>query len=195
VEQQQHRQTIVLRNASTVTFADACITERSFSGYRSAMGAVYRAGCPRETPRKGTDMKRNDYLRQLAAIPLLSGCTAAELAAIARSSMIIDIAADRPLTVEGRCGQEFFVIISGVAEVTRDGDLVARLGPGDFAGELSLLTRGPRTATVRSLGPVKLLVFSRREFDAVLQAAPTLTRKLLEELAQRLVVESAKLAA
>lgn len=134
-------------------------------------------------------MKRNRHVKELAAIPLFRGCSTAELAVVGRNSMLVDLPGGKDLTVEGRRGHEFFVIVEGHAEVLRAGHLVANLGPGDFAGELSLLTDIPRTATVRSTTPVKLLLFSTREFHSVLRAAPTLAKRLLEGLAERLVIE------
>ena len=60
----------------------------------------------------------------------------------------IDVPSGRTLTKQGEPGREFVVIVSGTAEVTKDGRRVNMLGAGDFLGEIALLSGGPRTATV-----------------------------------------------
>lgn len=69
---------------------------------------------------------------------------------------------------EGRLGREAFVIISGEVEVSRGADHLATLGAGAVVGEMALLDRGPRTATVTAAGPVEALVMSAQEFASVL---------------------------
>jgi CRP-like cAMP-binding protein len=61
---------------------------------------------------------------------------------------------------------------------------VAEFGPGDFFGEMALLERGPRQATVVADGPMQLLVLDGREFAGLLDASPTISRKLLVTLAK-----------
>lgn len=90
------------------------------------------------------------------------------------------------MTRQGSVGREAFVILSGVASVIKDGAEVARLGPGDHVGELSLLDGGPRSATVRAETDMDLLVLSKPAFNAVLDEVPTLAHKLLVSMAERL---------
>jgi hypothetical protein len=68
--------------------------------------------------------------------------------------LLLDIGAGRELIREGQVGREFFLVVDGEAEVTRDGEHLATLGPGTFFGETALLIDGPRTATVK--GSIKL---------------------------------------
>ena len=88
--------------------------------------------------------------------------------------------------LEGELGREAFVLLSGGAEVRRDGEVVAELGPGDWVGELALLDGGPRTATVTTTAPSDLLVLTRGAFNGVLDEVPTIAHKLLVTLARRL---------
>ncbi|MFZ4519559.1 MAG: cyclic nucleotide-binding domain-containing protein [Microthrixaceae bacterium] len=125
-------------------------------------------------------------LEQLAAVPLLSGCSRADLRQIERASDQVDVEAGRVLCTEGELGREAFVLLSGAAEVRRRGEVVAQLGPGDWVGELALLDGGPRTATVTTTEPSNLLVLTRGAFNGVLDEVPTLAHKLLVTLARRL---------
>lgn len=132
-------------------------------------------------------MSRRDlYLEHLARVPLFAMCSRRELGMIARRGTDVLAEPGRVLTREGAAGYEFFIILDGRATVTRGGREVAVLGPGDFFGELALLDRAPRNATVTATTTVELLVVSSREFRALLGEAPTLTSKLLAALAHRL---------
>ncbi len=125
-------------------------------------------------------------LEQLAAVPLLSGCSRADLRRIERASDQVQVESGRVLCTEGELGREAFVLLSGGAEVRRDGEVVAELGPGDWVGELALLDGGPRTATVTTTAPSDLLVLTRGAFNGVLDEVPTIAHKLLVTLARRL---------
>ena len=76
--------------------------------------------------------------------------------------------------------------MSGVAAVTRDGKKVATLGPGGHFGELALLDRRPRSASIVSETEMDLLVLSQRQFNSLLTSVPTISRKMLAAMASRL---------
>lgn len=90
------------------------------------------------------------------------------------------------MTRQGDIGREAFIIVTGSAEVLRDGNRIAELGPGDVVGELSLLDGGPRSATVVTTAETDVLVLTRPAFNAVLDEMPTLAHRLLVTLARRL---------
>jgi CRP-like cAMP-binding protein len=90
------------------------------------------------------------------------------------------------LVEQGRIGMEFFLIVDGSAAVTRSGKKVATLGPGAHFGELALLDRRPRSASVTSETDMDVLVLSQRQFNTLLAAVPTIARKMLAALADRL---------
>lgn len=121
----------------------------------------------------------------LAAVPLLSACSKKELSQIARLGTEITARDGEVLTKQGRPGREFFLIVDGRARCLVDGAAVASLGPGDYFGEMALLDGGPRHATVIAEGPMDVLVLETREFWGLLDAAPSITRKLLVALARR----------
>jgi CRP/FNR family cyclic AMP-dependent transcriptional regulator len=130
--------------------------------------------------------RKEDYLGHLAKVPLFSLCGKGELRQVARRSTKLNLEEGRALVQEGSVGHEFFVILDGRAEVTREGKPVAELGAGDFVGELSLLDPGPRDATVIAVTPMTVMVLTPAEFETVLTEAPGMTRKLLAAMAYRL---------
>jgi CRP/FNR family transcriptional regulator, cyclic AMP receptor protein len=93
------------------------------------------------------------------------------------------------LTQEGVLGHRFHLILEGEAAVDRDGAEVARIGPGDFVGEIGLLGGGPSTANVRCTGPTKCLTLGREDFWRVLEAEPAIALRILEVVARRLEQE------
>ena len=109
----------------------------------------------------------------LAGVALFQGCSIAELDSIVSITTLIDVAAGRTLCHEGEGGDECFVLMDGEVEVTVAGEHVSRLGDGDIFGELALLDRRPRTATVTTTRPTRLLVLTRPEFVALMERVPT----------------------
>ena len=122
----------------------------------------------------------------LGDIWLFSACTAGQLKTIRRQVEEITVAAGRMLVEEGTVGREFFFIIDGTATVRKGGRKVATLGPGQYFGELSLLDRQPRSATVTADTDLTLLVLDQRRFNGLLDDMPTLAHKLLAAMAQRI---------
>jgi CRP/FNR family cyclic AMP-dependent transcriptional regulator len=132
--------------------------------------------------RLGTDSKAG----AIAKAPLFSRCSKRELQRIAQLADEIDLPAGKELTTEGARGREFFVILDGKADVQRGASSVASLGPGDFFGEIALVTDVPRTATVTATTPIRALVITDRAFRELLRASPQIQGKVLEAVAARL---------
>ena len=126
------------------------------------------------------------HLEHLARVPLFSTCSKRELAQLASRTTEVSIPAGRVLVREDTAGYEFFVILSGRAQITRGGRFVAELGAGDFFGELALLDRGPRDATVTALTDLHVVVLTRDEFLDALALAPPMTLNLLSGMSRRL---------
>jgi len=131
-------------------------------------------------------------IEQLAQVRMFSAFNKKELALIARASDEVSVPAGKELVQEGTPGHEFFLILSGEASVRRNGRKIVTLGPGQYFGELALLDRGPRTATVVSETPMELLVLGQREFAGVLDEVPHLAHKLLTIMAARVREADAK---
>jgi CRP-like cAMP-binding protein len=122
----------------------------------------------------------------LARIPLFSTCNQRELAQVAQLTVPAEFPAGTILTRQGQTGGLAFVIASGQAEVVRGGRRLAKLGPGDVVGELSLLDGEPRSATVTAKTDMEVLEISADDLRRLLRKAPSVTRKLLEALSERL---------
>ena len=125
------------------------------------------------------------YLDKLKGVDLFAGCSNDEIDRIAGLTTQIDVAAGRVLCVEGKPGEEFFVIAEGEAVVTRNGEELARLGAGGFFGEMALLDGGPRVATVTAVTPMKLLVLNRSEFRSLVEVSTMIDRRILEAIGLR----------
>jgi CRP/FNR family transcriptional regulator, cyclic AMP receptor protein len=132
-------------------------------------------------------MARHDvFIDHLAEVPLFSACSKKDLQLVARRAEDVKVDAGRLLVNEGDAGTEFFVIIEGNASVTRHGQKVADLGPGGFFGDLALLDRAPRNASVKAETPMELVVLGQREFAGIIDDVPEFAHKLLAGLARRL---------
>ena len=137
-------------------------------------------------------MARRSALEELARVPLFSACSKKELQLISRRAEQVEVPAGKVLVREGAAGAEFFVILDGTAEVSRRGRKVATLGPGAFFGDLALLDRAPRNATITAKTPMQLTVLGQREFAAMIDDVPGFAHKLLSGLAHRLREYDAK---
>lgn len=126
-----------------------------------------------------------DVLDRLAKVPLFAACSRQELRRIASLGTEVRVGPDTELTRQGEPGSEFFLIRSGEARCVKNGRTVDRFGPGDFFGELALLTKRPRNATIVTNTDTVVRVFDRREFSSLLDDAPAIARKVLTALAER----------
>jgi CRP-like cAMP-binding protein len=130
--------------------------------------------------------RKKDYLEHLTRVPMFSACSKKDLEAISKQADEVDFEAGSRLMKEGETGREFFVVLDGTAQVSRAGKRLDIIGVGDFVGELALLDRAPRNATVTAVTPVRALVLGQREFNGVLSTVPALTHKVLVGMARRL---------
>ena len=130
----------------------------------------------------------------LAGCPLFKGIGADGLARLAELATAVDFPPGHVIARQGEIGTGFFVIIAGEVRVVRDGAIVARLGPGEFFGELSVLDRMPRNATVAAEVQTSCLALASWDFERVLLEEPALTLAILRGVATRLreVTESSR---
>lgn len=117
---------------------------------------------------------------------MFAGCTSDELEEIDRLADEVHVEAGRTVIRQGDLGQEFAMIVSGEAEVRKDGDLIATIGPGTYFGEVALLDAVTRNASVIAKTDLVLEVIDRRGFNTLLDDLPRLSRSILKGLAHRL---------
>ncbi len=131
-------------------------------------------------------LRKNAKIAFIKNVPLFASCTKKELEAIAAEAAELAVPSGRILTTEGERGREFIVIADGTAEVRKKGRVVARLGPGDFVGEIALITGGPRVATVTTTSETTVLLLTDRAFDRMVRQMPSVQTKVMKALAERL---------
>jgi CRP/FNR family cyclic AMP-dependent transcriptional regulator len=132
----------------------------------------------------------NQKIDLIRKVPLFARCSRAELKEIALLADEIDLHEGTEMTREGAPGREFFVLLDGTADVKKNRRRVNTLGPGDFFGEIALVSREPRTATVIATSPVRALVITDRSFRRLLDDAPQVQTKVMEAMAERLAPET-----
>ncbi len=131
-------------------------------------------------------LRKNAKIELLKRVPLFSACSKRELGEIALLADELHLPKARNLTREGTAGWEFLVLIEGEADVVRKGRVVNELGPGDFIGEIALVSGKPRTATVRTRGPARILVVTASGFRTLMHDVPSIQGKVLAALAARI---------
>jgi CRP-like cAMP-binding protein len=128
----------------------------------------------------------------LSDIWLFSACSPGQMRTIRQEVKTTSAKAGAVLVEEDTVGREFYFILDGTASVKRKGRRIATLGPGRYFGELALLDRKPRSATVAAETDMNLLVLDQRSFNVLLDTIPALAHKLLMAMAQRLREANAK---
>lgn len=127
-----------------------------------------------------------DVETRLAGVPMFSACSRRELAVIAKAAKEVSHKAGTVVAREGERGIGLFLILEGTARVTIGGKTKAKLGPGEFFGEIALLDGGPRTATVTAVTDVKLAGITEWVFRGLIMEHPSIALKTLESVAGRL---------
>jgi len=135
-------------------------------------------------------LRRDAKIELIRRVPLFANCSKRELSEVASIADEIDEPEGKELIREGDRGREFFVLLDGTADVRRKGRKVRGLGAGDFFGEISLVADAPRTATVTTTSPVRLLVVTDRAFRTLLEHSPGIQLKILQALAERLAPQT-----
>jgi CRP/FNR family transcriptional regulator, cyclic AMP receptor protein len=129
---------------------------------------------------------RDTKIRLLSGVALFSPCAKHELKRIAALVDEIEAPEGKTLAREGDYGSEFFVVVKGTATAKRRGRKIGTIGPGSFFGELALLDQGPRVATVTADTDMQLLVLTSRAFSSLLDDVPSVSRRILRGMAERL---------
>jgi CRP/FNR family cyclic AMP-dependent transcriptional regulator len=122
----------------------------------------------------------------MAGCPLFGGVTGEDLAAIGDRALEVEFPTDHVIARQGEIGTGFFVVVDGSVRVVRDGDELARLGPGDFFGEMSVIDGLPRVATVVTSVPTRCLALASWEFEQLVLEHPSIGLAILRGLSARL---------
>lgn len=122
---------------------------------------------------------------RLKSVPVFAGLSKEELRRIAECAEEVDVEAGEQLLREAAYAFEFLVISSGAAEVVRDGDHVAHLGPGDVMGEIGALTHGQRIASVVATAPSRVIYIRAQDFRHFAEEMPELGRQIRRIVRER----------
>ena len=122
----------------------------------------------------------------LARAPLLHGVDPDGIGMIAARMVEVEFPTGHVIARQGEVGTGFFLVASGAVRVVRDGQTIARIGPGDFFGELSVLDGRPRLAQVVADAPTVCLALASWDFEAVIRDEPAVALAVLRVLAGRL---------
>jgi len=131
-------------------------------------------------------LRRNQKVELIRHAPLFAHVSKRQLEQIAQIADEIDLREGKEMTTQGSRGREFFVLLDGNADVKKNGRRINTLGPGDFFGEIALVSDTPRTATVIATSPVRALVITDRSFRRLMADTPEIQERVLSALAARL---------
>ena len=127
-----------------------------------------------------------EVVEHFAGIPLFRDVSKKGLRAIVSAADELDVPAGRTVVREGEHGEEMYVLISGAARVSRKGRTLGTIGPGGFFGEMALLSRAPRNATVTVTEDARLMLLTPSRFHVILDNEPTIARCVMSVMADRL---------
>lgn len=131
-------------------------------------------------------MADGEMLERLRTVPLFRGLSERELKDVVSRTRVVEHDADGEIVEEGHGAAGFHLILDGTVTVLQNGGVRRTLGPGDYFGEISLIDGKPRSATVRTNGPVRTLSLAAWNFAPLLEAHPSMARTMLIGLCEHL---------
>src|SRR5256714_2143570 len=132
---------------------------------------------------------KDGKIELIKKVPLFSKLSKKGLEDVAQIADELDLPAGKVMATQGDRGREFFVLLEGEADVTKGDRSINTMRDGDFFGEIALVTKMPRTASVTATSDVRVLVITERAFDALLKKSPEIGRCVAEALADRIAPE------
>ncbi|MGD9700983.1 MAG: cyclic nucleotide-binding domain-containing protein [Acidimicrobiia bacterium] len=135
-------------------------------------------------------MVKNAYHDHLRKVPLFADLEDDELDAVGRTATELRFEPGKVLMKQGEIAHDMVVVLEGTLEVTRDGQHVADIGAGGFAGEMALLSRANRNSTVTAKTDIVVIHIDGRSFSTLLQDVPQIAVKMLPIVASRVTANS-----
>lgn len=137
-------------------------------------------------------MADKDMLERLRAVPLFEGLSDSELKDVLGRTRVVEHEKGDEIVEEGQGAVGFHLILDGEVAVLQNGGVRRTLGPGDYFGEISLIDGKPRSATIRPESTVRTLSLAAWNFAPLLDAHPSMARKLLLGLCEHLRAAEAR---
>jgi CRP-like cAMP-binding protein len=122
---------------------------------------------------------------RLSSIGLFESLSRDDRRLIAQHAEELDVDEGTQLVRQGEFAYEFFVIENGSAEVVRDGERIAELGPGDFLGEMGIVSQAVRNATVRTTSSGTVIVMTSQDFRAMQRSNPAVASQIEAAVEER----------
>jgi hypothetical protein len=168
------------------------VAARDADPFIRACADLVRSGTGHGGPMTRTRGATSPIERVLAlrAIPLFAELEPADVAQIAAIAAERTYSDGEVIGAEGELGDEMHVVVVGVVRVERDGETIAERGPGDIIGEMSIITRAARIASLIAQGDVRTLRIGNREFEGMLRERPEIAIAVMRVLAERLSASS-----
>ena len=135
-------------------------------------------------------MAKNQYHEYLRKVPLFADLDKRELDHVSQAATDLELEPGNVLMREGSMANEMVIVVEGTLEVTRDGEHIADIDSGGFAGEMALLTRSHRHATVTTKTACSVLHIDGRAFSTLLEDVPEIAVKMLPIIASRVTANS-----
>jgi len=132
---------------------------------------------------------KDGKIELIKKVPLFSRLSKKGLEEVAHIADELDLPKGKVMAEEGDRGREFFVLLEGEADVTKGDMSINTMHEGDFFGEIALVTRMPRTATVTATTDVRVLVITERDFGSLLKHSEDVGLSVAEALAERIAPE------
>jgi CRP-like cAMP-binding protein len=132
---------------------------------------------------------KDGKIELIKKVPLFSKLSRKGLEEVAHIADELDLPKGKVMAKEGDRGREFFVLLEGEADVTKGDKSINTMHEGDFFGEIALVTKMPRTASVTATTAVRVLVITERDFASLLKHSEEVGRSVAEALAERVAPE------
>jgi CRP/FNR family transcriptional regulator, cyclic AMP receptor protein len=122
---------------------------------------------------------------ELQSIPLFESLPREARSVVAQHADQIEVPKGTELVRQGEFAYEFFIIESGAADVLRDGERIAELGPGDFLGEMGIVSKATRNATVVTTIVSDVIVMTEQAFRSMSRSSPDIASKIEAAVEER----------
>jgi CRP-like cAMP-binding protein len=137
-----------------------------------------------------SDRSLPEVLLHLKRIEIFEGLSVSQLAAVAAVAEEIDFSQDRIIIHEGAPGDTLYLVLEGQVAVTKrqgnDEVELDRIGAGDYFGEMALFEEIPRTASIRTLRPCRMLTIHKHAFTEMVREYPQIALEICKVLSKRL---------
>jgi CRP-like cAMP-binding protein len=134
----------------------------------------------------GMPMQTEEIAVALARVPLFQGINPASMARLAAVTGELDFEPGQFIVLQGQVGTGLYVIVEGEVRVERGSDELARLGPNDFFGELSVIDQQPRVASVQAITPTRTLAVASWDLLDLIESDSNFALNLIKGLAARI---------